>query len=384
MKEEVLKHYQELRSLNSSVDAVHPKVGIEDSKTHVLFLNCLINQLGIYRTYLPYLILNKMESHSAIIANLQKYDFTKKFQDYTQVLNEELLAWADILVVPPLFFDCSEMLKVIHTINPKVKLYMDIPMNYFSPNLKTPNKVTPEELGLLLGNMNKMDNVLFASSKLKQHFEQQTKRYLGKINFGLAVIPTFFSTELVSQVDQKHKQNEKIRIGLLGTELNESFAKEISTLALAFQEDIQFYIYGEYNFNIAFLKDVGIEQYKSVHILDYFNMIGELKLDLFLLANNEADDFNIKSELLFGELALLGVPLLCNALHACGRYIKNGENGFVLQAKQTYRDALQGLIARKDSLASIGKNAQLMCKQHLCWNTKRASQLQGVFALGRS
>ncbi len=383
MKERILKHFNQLRQLNQSENIVHPKVNKGDSKTHVLYLNCLINEIGVYRTYLPYLILNKTKTHSAIIANLQKYDFTKKFQDYTQVLNEELLAWADILVVPPLFLDCSEMLKVIYAINPRVKLYMDIPLNYFSPHLKSPDKVTPEELGLLLANMNKMDNVLFASSKLKQHFEQQTKRYLGKVNFGLAVIPTFFSTELVSQIDIEQKRNEKIRIGLLGMELNESFAKVIRTLALEYERDIQLVIYGACNLNIASTDEISIEQHRLVNILDYFNMIGELNLDLFLLANNEADYFNIKSELLFGELALLGVPILCNPLHACGRYIKNGENGFVLQAEQTYRDALQGLIARKDSLASIGKKAQLMCKQHLCWNTNRASQLQGVFALGR-
>ena len=383
MKEGVLKHYQELKSLNSSAEAVHPKAIAEDLKTHVLFLSCLINQIGIYRTYLPYLILNKTESHSAIIANLQKYDFNKKFQDYPQVLNEELLAWADVLVLPPLFFDCSEMLKVIYSINKKVKLYMDIPLNYFSPHLKSPDRVNPEELGILLENMNKMDNVLFASTKLKQHFEQQTKRYLGQPNFGLAVIPTFLSMELVSNIGKEPKKNKKIRIGLLGAELNGSFAKEISTLSLEFERDIQFYIYGECDFNITLPRQVSIEQYKSVSILDYFNMIGELNLDLFILANNEADDFNIKSELLFGELALLRVPILCNALHACGRYIKSGENGFVLQTKQTYRDILQGLIARRDSLTSIGNNAQLMCKQHLCWNTDRASQLQKVFALGR-
>ncbi len=375
MKEQILAHYKSLQVLNSK-NEIQAEALVKDNKTHILYLLSLLNQEGLYRSYLPYLMLNETSTHKAVIANLHKYDFAKRTEDYDLVLKQELIAWSDILVFPPLFFDTSDIIDSIKEHKPSIRLYLDIGEDYFRSSLRLPE----EELIQLLLNLSAMDNVLFATAQLKQEYEQRTKQLLGKINFGRAVIPNFLHTDMIPTKEESIIKNKKLRIGMQGAELSEAFLKEISTIALEKKEELQFIVYGRPDLEIGGPGTKAMEYHKTVSDLDYLEMIDGLKLDVFLLAPKEAEDLKINSEQLFGEFGLLGIPILCEATHPCGRYIKDGQNGFVIQAEQNYREALCALISRRDSLKSIGRAAQQMTKEHLCWNEPRVQALQKVFA----
>ena len=78
-------------------------------------------------------------------------------------------------------------------------------------------------------------------------------------------------------------------------------------------------------------------------------------INLFPLEDTEFNQG--KSEIKFSEAGLLGTVSLVSSVGDMAEIIRDGENGFLVGAKEEWKEKLQGLIDNSDLRDRVGQNA---------------------------
>ena len=357
VNKQVMSHYHELAS-DGTLDQKYPEMDMTDGKKHILYVQCLLERIGFYRTYLPYLMLNDSETHSAIIASIQKRDFNNSFEDYEVFLATELISWADYIVFPALLFDCRRMFSSILEVNPDLRFVMDIDDPHFQKHKQ------------LLNNLKVTHVISCSSAQLRDSINAQFEdKFKGK-NKRFTCLPTFLvSSYMVRKSDDIVESNSSIKIGLLGGNFNQVTIDTITKIAVIEQKDISICIYGSDHSEFNYPETIKVEFFKSVKFLEYFTTVERMN------PNSEQD----KAIFQYGELALLSIPILCDSKNQARRFIKPYVNGFVVTEKETLEAQIQKLFKDRSLAKEAGKAAQGMALKHLCWNPERASQLVNIY-----
>lgn len=377
VKKQVMSHYHELKS-NRALDQKYPEMDRNDGKKHVLFVQCLLERVGFYRTYLPYLMLNDSETHSAIIASIQKRDFNYTFEDYEVFLATELIAWADYIVFPALLFDCRKMFSSILEINPDLKFVMDIDDPHFEKQREAEKtKLIDEQI---LNNLKVTHVISCSSALLRDTFKTQFEDKFEDQNKRFTCLPTFLvSSYMVRKSDDIVESSSSIKIGLLGGNFNQASIDSIAKIAKLEQKEISICIYGLIRDDFNYPKNLKVEFFKSVKFLEYFTTIETLKLDFMVLVGFNPDAEQDKAIFQYGELALLSIPILCDSQNQARRFIKPDVNGFVITEKNSLETQIQQLFKDRSIARKAGRAAQGMALKHLSWNPERASQLANIY-----
>ena len=380
VKKQVMNHYSDLKN-KGSLGQKYPELDLEDGKKHVLFVQCLLERIGYYRTYLPYLILNDSETHTAIIASIQKRDFNKSFQDYDVFLQLDLLRWADVIVFPALFFDCKKMFSSILEINPNIRIMMDLDeLHSNTQQLKGKTEVKSELEPTLLENMRFVHTISCSSSKLVEIYKQAfMKKHEGSKKQFIA-LPTFLvSSYLEKRSDDPVESSSVIKIGLRHGCFNQETLNTIARIATEEKKEITLCIYGNTLKEYDCPKSLQVEYIKAVKFLDYFITLRDMNLDLMILEGNDQLIEPKRAIFQYGELALLSVALVCDEKNQGRRFIKENTNGFVINAKNPLEDHLRNLFKDIKLAHQAGLAAQGMALKHLSWNSKRALQLINIY-----
>jgi len=377
VKKQVMSHYSDLKN-DTSLECKYPELDKGDGKKHVLFVQCLLERIGFYRTYLPYLMLNDSDTHSAIITSIQKRDFNKSFADYEVFLSMELIDWADYIVFPALLFDCKKIFSSILEINPNIKFVIDIDAtNYGVKNNEDSTRQIEDQL---LDNIKITNTVTFSSSQLREKIQGQFESKYGCQNKHFTCLPTFLvSSYLKRRPDDILESSSSIKVGLKEGNFYQETIDAIAKVAKQEEKEVKVFVYGQNKDELKFPESIEVEFIKPVKFLDYFITIEKLNLDFMVLLG-----FNSKSEqaeaiFQYGELALLSIPILCNSTNQARRFIKPNINGFVITKLETLEYHLQVLLKSRNLAKKAGKAAQGMALKHLSWNPERASQLINIY-----
>lgn len=371
VKKQVMSHYSELKS-GKSLEERYPELDMSDGKKHVLFVQCLLERSSFYRTYLPYLILNDSETHTAIIASIQKQDFNKEFEDYEVFLQKDLLEWADYIVFPALQFDCKKMYSSILQINPNIRFAMDVD--------ELPIEAESQYLPQLLENF-RFNHVITCSSakQLELYKELFLERY-DKIQKTFVTLPTFLvSTYMNKRSDDPIEGSQSIRIGLQQGHFNQTTIDEIAETARALDKSVTLCIYGNNKQVFEYPESLKVEAFKAVKFLDYIPTMYQMNLDFALIVGKNKAYNPPKAIFQYGELALLSVAFVTDTKNCGRRFVKHNVNGFVLSENNDLKKQLTALLSNVQLAHQAGKAAQGMALKHLSWNAKRADQLIAIY-----
>lgn len=371
VKKQVMSHYSELKS-GKSLEEKYPELDMTDNKKHVLFVQCLLERESFYRTYLPYLILNDSDTHSAIIATIQKRDFNKSFEDYEVFLQVDLIQWADVIVFPVLFFDCRKMYSSILKINPDLKFLIDL------DDVHTDEKgeIEPQ----LLENLRFNHIISSSSSNLLNIYKTAYSDKYNASQKSFLSLPTFLvSTYLHQRSNDPVENSTTIRIGLQQGNFNQHTINTIAQVAESLEKAVTLCIYGNNKEEFIFPQNLKVQAYKAVKFLDYMPLVKEMNLDFVIIEGVNKLIEPQRAIFQYGELAMLSIALLTDTKNQGRRFIKDGVNGFVLSSENRLEQQLKTLLVDITIAHKAGKAAQGMALKHLSWNAKRASQLISIY-----
>ncbi|MEQ8624393.1 MAG: hypothetical protein RJQ00_06050 [Vicingaceae bacterium] len=371
VKKQVMSHYSELKS-GKSLEERYPELEMNDEKKHILFVQCLLERTSFYRTYLPYLILNDSDTHTAIIASIQKRDFNKSFEDYDVFLQVDLIQWADVIVFPVLLFDCKKMYSSILKINPNLKFMMDIDDVYVNER----DEVEPQ----LIENLRFNHIISCSSSNLVKIYKEAFSEQYNIAQKAFLSLPTFLvSTYMSQRSDDPIENGNSIRIGLQQGNFTQSTLNSISEVAKSLNKLVTLCIYGNNKEQFEFPDNLKVQVFKAVKFLDYIPTVKEMNLDFAVLEGKNELIEPQRAIFQYGELALLSIPLITDDKNRGRRFVKHTINGFILSQNNSLKKQLETLFADISLAHKAGKAAQGMALKHLSWNAKRASQLISIY-----
>lgn len=377
MKELIFNHFKRLQKAKG-LQEMFPELNQKDGKIHVLFVQCLISREGVYRTYLPYLILNKSDSHTAIIANLQKRDFNMSFQDYDLPLHYELIEWADLMIFPTLLSPAKQIFQSVKKINPSIRFVMDIDRNYFGQKeISRYEQYSIAQKQQLLENIMETDMLTLSSASLNESYQRLFKKEGIKNTFHRAVIPNFLNVADGQGLEGQKVQNQhQLRIGFFEEADSNDYSEELEQI----DAPLKAVYYGSFKDKKERKSKLGREYHKTVPFLNYLTKIKTLGLDLVLLDIDIAGGSLHHAVIRFAELALLEVPVICSVNSPIAKYIQDGKNGFLLDENTSIRKKLTEVISRRQQLPKIGRMAREVAIKYLSWNPDRAIRLAHIYA----
>ena len=338
-----------------------------DDKIHLLYVSPKLNATGYYRMITPALEINKTDTHKAIITSIETNDFSRKFSDFVNQLDERLITWADYIIFPSLFSDVTYLMQAIKTLNPSVQLVMDLDKNYFAVPVSIPlsRKLTNEKLKRLENNLGLMDIVTVAIEAFQKFLQRFIDDRLENAHTFVQYLPSLVSRYGYEEMPPLTRNtSEKLRVGLIKpTEEDLLSLKEVLfKMRKTFGGQIEFIYFGK-PYSVweieKLFEEYQVETHPTVSFLDYFEKLNSLKLDVVLLPAIESLFNRHQNRQLFMELSTFGIPVVASSHHPVKKWINNGENGFLASEVPEWLEALETLVKydkEKNFSSSLIKN----------------------------
>lgn len=358
-----------------------------DDKIHLLYVSPKLNATGYYRMITPALEINKTDTHKAIITSIETNDFSRKFSDFVNQLDERLITWADYIIFPALFSDVTYLMQAIKTLNPSVQLVMDLDRNYFAIPVSIPlsRKLTNDKLKCLENNLGLMDIVTVANEAFQKFLQRFIDDRLENANTFVQYLPSLVSRYGYEEMPPLTRNtSEKLRVGLIKPNEEDllSLKEVLFKMRKTFGEKIQFVCLGKPHSSLEgdlILKEIDCEIHDSVSFLDYFEKLNSLQLDVVLLPAKEGLFTRNQNNQLLLELSVFGIPIVASIYHPTSKLISDGENGFVASEVPEWLDIINLLINDKTLINRIGKNAIKSVWIKDSWTQKKLSYSQEAF-----
>jgi glycosyltransferase involved in cell wall biosynthesis len=360
-----------------------------DGKVHILYVHCLVNGTGWYRSVLPYTALNQSESHVAVIGTIHKWDFTKKFNDYDNPIEFELIEWADIIVFPTLFIDFSFMMRELRLINQSLAFVMDIDTLYHELDSEHPvaKRTTENELAQLVKNVARMDLVTAPTTGILEYYQRKLSQSFKHADTVFELVPNLLPANGFPQAQPKNSNETKIRVGIVGSSTIArdvlSIKETITSIIKAQPKQFELVLFGwngKYQGQSVF-EEIPMEIVKPVNIMDYYKRLSTLKLDVALLPLQQAAH-NIlgKSSIKYAELAATGIPVIAQQSAPYKNIISDEENGVLATTAEQWKEALLSIPSNRSKYKEIGQYARKSALKQLTWTRLKSQALTEIFS----
>jgi glycosyltransferase involved in cell wall biosynthesis len=383
-----MRTIKELQARLNPKNSFDQRYNIEaDDKIHLLYVSPKLNATGYYRMITPALEINKTDTHKAIITSIETNDFSRKFSDFVNQLDERLITWADYIIFPALFSDVTYLMQAIKTLNPSVQLVMDLDRNYFAIPVSIPlsRKLTNDKLKCLENNLGLMDIVTVANEAFQKFLQRFIDDRLENANTFVQYLPSLVSRYGYEEMPPLTRNtSEKLRVGLIKPNEEDllSLKEVLFKMRKTFGEKIQFVCLGKPHSSLEgdlILKEIDCEIHDSVSFLDYFEKLNSLQLDVVLLPAKEGLFTRNQNNQLLLELSVFGIPIVASIYHPTSKLISDGENGFVASEVPEWLDIINHQIKDKTLINRIGKNAIKSVWIKDSWTQKKLSYSQEAF-----
>lgn len=368
----------------------YPGLRFDDQKIHVLFLSACSNETSYYRLILPALELNRTDSHSAIVSDIHKWDFTKLFDDYDNPIDYRLVQWADYVVMPVLFTDVSYIIRNMREINSDIEFVMDVDQNYHElPDYHPDYKKLHQNLKTtLLENFLKVDIltapngfILNSYGRLAEQRTEELELYLERYGSLLSS----FSFEEVTQIQRN--TGEPVRIGLI---LDPSQAQDLKTIEQPLRtllgthgEKVELVIYGWNERSVAqntCLKGLPVIYEKPSSFFDQYTRLNSLSLDIGLLpfVNNA---YNVSGKALqrYLDFSSLMVPVIATKMAPFDKLISEGESGFMATTDEEWLSRITQMVDSAQLRQDIGAYAHKQAWENHSYTPKAIQRLKSIF-----
>ncbi len=339
----------------------------EKMKVHILFVSPYVNSTGYYRAILPYLELNKTDTHIARMTSISYWDFTKTFSLDNLSIKSECLQWADYIVFPALTNDYTYLLKGIKAMQPEVELVMDIdkPLHYLPRAHPLHKKMDDTAKKNLLQNMAIMDIVTSHNEDILLLYLEMLRPYTSEDQIVFEAIPDLIAPSGFDSITLANKPNDNcIKVGILGSVLKEQDILLLKELLIKLKKEYQEKLMilcvgwnGVLKDGSKPLKEISITYIKSVSFVSYYKKLAALRLDIVLLPVVPTPQWLFAPYRDFLEVSVLKIPVIASKASIYKRIIAHGKTGFLADTLTDWEIYIKQLITHKELRKKISDNA---------------------------
>ena len=381
--------YTRLNSAKNFMEK-YPEYNPQDNKVHVLFLSPCLNESGYYRMILPTFELNKTKTHSAIIGQIQKWDFNKQFDEYDTPIDLRLVKWADYVVLPVVFSDISYIIKTIREINSDIEFVMDLEKNYHQLPKYHPDKhkVSSGIVQIMENNLSLIDILSGPNDSLLKYYHDILHKEEKAYRLYFECYPNLISSLTFADIERiKQNKGEKIRLGLLTdssrVEDLRTIEAELISLLRRNSGKIELVVFGltaELAEREDIFKGAPIIYEKPVLFTQFHKKLNDLTIDIGLLPFFD-NPFNSTGNALnrFLDFSAFMIPSVVPNISPFNKVIENGENGIIAETGRDWFNCIQELIDDAQARKEIGRNAFKTVWQNFSYNTKTIKRLENIF-----
>lgn len=285
----------------------------QDNKVHVLYISPFLSGVGLYRAIIPYIELNKTDTHSAIITEL--CPFTN--QPFQITINDPQIEWADYIVFQTSFHNLKEHIDLFRSINPKAIFCMDIDDCYHEDMFRQDINIVRPMREQLIKNMNVCDFIVAENETLANY-------YTGLTITPIKIMPNFMNRECL-EFDKKERTTDKTRIGMIfnATQFKDIQIVRKPLLEIQKNKDVEIIVFG---FNgilpkpyINALQGVNYTHIHHVPVTKYFETLHNLHFDIALQPLVDSKHNHCKSFHKTLQYSMFGIPIVCSDVEPYAR-----------------------------------------------------------------
>lgn len=366
-----------------------------DGKIHVLYLAAFENGTGLYRAIIPAMELNKTDTHSAIVNQLEYQTPEIEKNGFDVKINDQILQWADYVVFQKSTHNLAQDIATIRDINKKdhLKFVMDIDDNYHAPHGGQGDSALSPDREQVLRNMAACDIITCANANIIKFYAPLLKQFCEdkKIatNVSLVHFPNLMSNDCYQGVIQKARTRDKIRIGMSfnPTQFTDvyPFRKTLIEVNKKYKNRVELIVFG-WNGKIPkpyrnALEGVTFIHVQAVPIGDYFQTLVNLHLDFCLmpLQDNEFNRCKTHHKLL--QYSQIGIPAVCSDVEPYNHIISEAINNDGTSNDTLYLPHLKAKNAEEwlnhidfyvnntEKRQAMGYYCNLYVQGHYTWHT---------------
>lgn len=388
--QKILEYYTRANSKISDLNLKYPVFNNgSKEKTNVLFAGCYFNGTGLYRTIVPAMALNTTSTHAAIIANIYPWSH-EGFGPVTLDMHEELLKWADYIVLPTMISNSIELAKWMQDIKktyPKIKFVMDVDDNIFElPSTDINYKFYKNETirHNLISNIEMCDKMTSPNQALINYFSGFTRLLRKESDF--YYYPNLIIPEMIPEERCYTPKENKIKIGMITNRAHypQLYAFRKILQAISDIPNVELVNIGwtgnMFNKPNPF-EHTGIKCFPPASIDNYFSEIIKHEFDLALIPIFEGVHpfYDYKSNQRFFEFTLCDVPVLIGN-HSVYLDLFNNSYGphiaeMDLSHPEEIIERIQWLAADSDCRKGILKTNQAVCENYNAFDEKHINIL---------
>jgi len=222
---------------------------------------------------------------------------------------------------------------------------------------------------------NVVDNFILNSDLITTSTEYLKKEYQA-INKNVVVLPNYVNPD--DWDEPLRNETDIVRIGLVGSVAYHHDFEHITDVITKLHNNkkIQLVMFGlqsnfqrknnklvekTYKKEYAFWDSLkGLETVGWVEMVNYFDTLNQLRLDLMVIPRRENNFNKAKSNVKFLEASMLEIPVIAQGFtDGTSPYEKdlNGSNGILVKDNKDWLDAVMDLVDNKDKRRQIGRNA---------------------------
>lgn len=379
-----IKELQHRLRTSREFEHKYPEFREDDGKVHLLYVSPSFSATGYYRMIVPALELNKTTTHSAILTTIENAGFNKRFEDFENLIDEQLVHWADYIIFPPVFSDLEYLFQALRILNQEVQIVMDVPENYHAIPKNHPkySSYSLKDKKAFLRNLSQVDIVTTSSTGSADCYFSLLREELVEVDILVEPVPSLVSRFGYEETPPlKRSGEDMVRIGLVGTVAFKNdflLLKEVlPEIKKSFKEKIEFVFLG-WDGTVPF-REIDATYHKSVHFKDYFGKLNDLKPDIVLLPSEKKVYSKQKPATSFLELAVFGIPVVASADHPSSDHIEEGETGLLATSKEEWIEQISTLVKDGALRQQIGKNAMKTVWRSHSYTRKRLERLFDIF-----
>lgn len=363
---EIKKLFDRVNQFNLPLEERYPELKNSEGRKKIVYISPMYNKQGLYRMILPALELNETKDFRAIVTNIIPNECDKTIDDFNVNIQPDLIRWADYMVFSANGQDMTPLIAHLKSINPKVKVVMDMDRLYhnLNPNNYTSVRFNTERLKNLENNI-KIVDVTTYSDKL-------TEDYYIKLcgsEIKTRIIPNLISSDQFQGIDTNKERGLKGRDDLKKRkkiliisdvddfdDLN-SFRDSIDQIVLKIP-DAEIVVLGnclafETKNPLRYTKFINVK-YKD--LTTYYQILYDIDADLAIVPVKKQTYYRPYYKLL--ELASFGYPIVSMNDYPFNHLLSKDETIYLAGQKKTFIEHIKYLIDDERERKRIRDNAQ--------------------------
>lgn len=373
---EVKKLYDRVNSPRLTPNKRFPELHDSDpEKPNILYLACMLNQHGLYRTLLPKLELSRRGFNVMVNNILRDNQGEIHFDNYEIDVKRGFIEWADYIVLPALTENMGPFLRDLRKANKNATICFDIDRVYHKISSKSAeaSHFDVHSLDRMMKNFSHADVLIFPNNPSAEYYDKQLIKYTTNSNIQAAFIPNLlseFQFEGIKKKEIEDKKHEEVFTLLIYTDeqdyIDLNSNRDFINTLLKKHPNIEILIYGKSltwkNQNAA--RDIPHKFVKQTSILNKYVELSELNVDLAFIPISHREDLH-RHEFKYLELSYLGIPIIT---YNRPPYSEFAEFMFIGEKRKDLYSLFDEVIKDRSLLEEIAENAQTQVQENQMFN----------------